>query len=161
MTNVDLPNLAAKICFIALKAEVDKLDIEETVNVPSYLNNLKTIVVGLDVDKVETLPIDFKKASNVVNRKVVKKTKYNKLISKVHDLEDKIYDASTLIHEINITWINKVWRKIQKVNNCLFGATKKYIYIGHGVAFDGADSWKFGNQECRNVVIFGVGQVSN
>ena len=98
MTNVDLPNLAAKICFIALKAEVDKLDIEETVNVPSYLNNLKTIVVGLDVDKLETLPIDFKKASNVVNRKVVKKTKYNKLISKVHDLEDKIYDASTLIH---------------------------------------------------------------
>ena len=98
MTNVDLPNLAAKTCFIALKAEVDKLDIEETVNVPSYLNNLKTIVVGLDVDKVETLPIDFKKASNVVNRKVVKKTKYNKLISKVHDLEDKIYDASTLIH---------------------------------------------------------------
>ena len=62
------------------------------------MNNLKTIVVGLDVDKVETLPIDFKKASNVVNRKVVKKTKYNKLISKVHDLEDKIYDASTLNH---------------------------------------------------------------
>ena len=36
---VDSSNLAAKKDFIVLKAEVDKLDIIELVNVPTALNN--------------------------------------------------------------------------------------------------------------------------
>ena len=41
-TGVDTSDLAAKKDFIALKAEVDKLDIFELVNVPTGLNNFKT-----------------------------------------------------------------------------------------------------------------------
>ena len=41
-TGVDTSDLAAKKYFIALKAEVDKLDIAKWVNVPTSLNNLKT-----------------------------------------------------------------------------------------------------------------------
>ena len=46
---------------IALKAEVDKLDINKLVNVPTSLNNLKTKVDDLDVGKLKTVPIDLKK----------------------------------------------------------------------------------------------------
>ena len=38
-TGVDTSDLAAKNDFIALKAEVDKLDINKLVNVPTSLNN--------------------------------------------------------------------------------------------------------------------------
>ena len=43
-TGVDTSDLAARKDFIALKAEVDKLDINKLVNVPTSLNNLKTKV---------------------------------------------------------------------------------------------------------------------
>ena len=40
-TGLDASNLAGKSDFIALKAEVEKLDINELVNVVTGLNNLK------------------------------------------------------------------------------------------------------------------------
>ena len=43
-TGVDTSDLAAKKDFIALKDEVDKLDINNLVNIPTSLNNLKTKV---------------------------------------------------------------------------------------------------------------------
>ena len=46
---------------MALKAEVDKLDINKLVNVPTSLNNLKTKVDDLDVDMLKTGPTDLKK----------------------------------------------------------------------------------------------------
>ena len=45
-----------KTNFVALKAEVDKLDIYKLFNVPNSLNNLKTKVDNLDVDKLKTVP---------------------------------------------------------------------------------------------------------
>ena len=42
VTDVDTSNLVAKKDFIALKVEVDKVDINELVNVPNGLSNLKT-----------------------------------------------------------------------------------------------------------------------
>ena len=47
--------------FIALKAEVCKLDTAKLVNVPNSLNNLKTKTNDLDVVKLKTVPIDLKK----------------------------------------------------------------------------------------------------
>ena len=67
-----------------MKVEADKLDINELVNelVPSGLNELKT-KVG-----------DLKKLSNVVTKKVEKKTVYKKLNRKVNNLENKIPNAN-------------------------------------------------------------------
>ena len=48
-TGIDTSHLAAKNLFIALKAEVDKLDINKLVNDPNNLNNLKTKVDDLYV----------------------------------------------------------------------------------------------------------------
>ena len=50
-TGINAFVLDAKKDFIALKPEVDKLDINKRVNVPISLNNLKTKVDYLDVGK--------------------------------------------------------------------------------------------------------------
>ena len=54
-TGVETFDLAAKKDFIALKAEVDKLDIDKSVNVPTSLNNSKTKVDDLDSGKLKTV----------------------------------------------------------------------------------------------------------
>ena len=56
---VDISILAAKRDFVALKAEINKLDIKKLVHVPNGLNNLKTKVDYLDVGKLKTFPVDF------------------------------------------------------------------------------------------------------
>ena len=81
-----------------MKAEVDKVDINEIVNVPTSLNNLKTEVDDLNIGKLKTVPVDLKKLSYVVDNKVVKNTKFNTTKTKVSNLEKKILDATTLIH---------------------------------------------------------------
>ena len=50
-TGINTSGLDAKKDFIALKAEVNKLDINKRVDVPISLNNLKTKVDYLDVGK--------------------------------------------------------------------------------------------------------------
>ena len=80
-TGVDTSDLAAKD-FIALKAEVDKLDINKLTNVPTSLNNLQTKVDDLDVGKLKTVLVDLKKLSDIVDNEVVKNTKFNTLKKK-------------------------------------------------------------------------------
>ena len=53
VTGADTSDLAAKKHFIALKAEVDKIDINKFANVRTSLNNLKTKVDDLDVGKLK------------------------------------------------------------------------------------------------------------
>ena len=81
-----------------MKAEVGKLDINKLVNVTTSLNNLKTKVDDLDFVKLKAVPVDLKKISNVVGNEVVKNTKFNALKTKVNNLENKIPDATTVIH---------------------------------------------------------------
>ena len=98
-TGIDTSDLAAKRDFIALKAEVDKLDINKLTNVPTSLNNLKTKVNDLDVGKLKTASVDLKKLIDVVDNEVVKNTKFNTLETKVNNLDKKIPDETTLIHK--------------------------------------------------------------
>ena len=93
---VDTSNLAAKKDFI----EVDILDINKLVNVPTSLNNFKIKIDDLDVGKLKTVPIDLKKLSDVVDNEVVKNTKFNTLKTKINNLKNKIPDATTLIQII-------------------------------------------------------------
>ena len=81
-----------------MNAEVDKLDINKFVNVPTSLNSLKIKVDDLDVVKLKTIPVDFKKLSHLVHNEVIKNTKFNTLETKVNNLEKKILEATTLIH---------------------------------------------------------------
>ena len=63
--------------FIALKAEADKLYINQLTYVPTSLNNLKTNVDYIEVGKMKTVLVDLKKLSDVVDNEVVKNTKSN------------------------------------------------------------------------------------
>ena len=56
--------------FIALKAEVDKLDISKLVNVLTGLSNLKAKIDDLDVDKSKTC-YKFKKLGEPVSKEVI------------------------------------------------------------------------------------------
>ena len=94
-TSVDTSDLAAKKDFIALKAEVEKLDIN---NVWTSLNNLKTKVDNLAVGKLKTVPADLKNLSDLVKNEVVKNINVNTLKTKVNNLGKKILDATTLTH---------------------------------------------------------------
>ena len=57
-------------------------------NVPTSLKNLKTKVDYLNVGKLKTVSVDFKKLSDVVANEVVKNTKFNTLETKVNSLEN-------------------------------------------------------------------------
>ena len=84
-TGAGASDLAAKKYFIALKAEVDKLDINKLINVPTSLNNLKTKIDDFDVGELKTVAIDLKRLNIVLDKKkAVKKTVYNKLNTKVN-----------------------------------------------------------------------------
>ena len=92
----DTSNSAGKSDFIALKAELDKLNINELVNVPTGLSNSKTKVDDLDVGNLKTVPIDLKRLTDIVYRAIVKKLEFNKLNTKLNNLEKKTPETTTL-----------------------------------------------------------------
>ena len=90
LSHVDVSSVALKSSLASLKIEVDKQDI----------------------DKVKPAPNDLAKLSNVVKKDAVKKTEYDKLVTKVDnidtkydtdksDLEKKISDADKKIPDIS------------------------------------------------------------
>ena len=60
-TGVDISNLAAEKDFIALKAEVDQLDISRVINDITGLNNLRATVSNLDADMMKTVSVNLRK----------------------------------------------------------------------------------------------------
>ena len=59
---------------------------------------LEMIWNDLDLGKLKTVPVDLKKLSDVVDNVVVKIKNFNTLKTKVNSLEQKIPDATILIH---------------------------------------------------------------
>ena len=64
-------------------AEVDKLDINKLVNVPTSFNNLKTKVDDLDVGKLKVVLVDMKKLSDEVDKQFDRNTKFNTINTKL------------------------------------------------------------------------------
>ena len=56
-------------------------------NLPTNLNNLKSKVDKLDVDKLVIIPVDLGKLTDAVKKDVVRKDVYN---AKIKNVEDKI-----------------------------------------------------------------------
>ena len=78
---VDLSNLATK-------TEIKDITHVDTSNfaLKTNLANLKTEVDKLDIDKLVPVRLDLSKLSDVVKNEVVKKTEYNKLVTKVNNI---------------------------------------------------------------------------
>ena len=100
------------------------------------LANLKSEVDKLDVDKLKPIPTDLSKLSDVVKNDVVKKTDYNKLVTKVDnndtsglvkktgyntkitEIEDKIPDSSSFAKKTDYnTKITEIEDKIPNTTN--------------------------------------------
>ena len=100
------------------------------------LANLKTEVDKLDIDKLKPVPTDLSKLSNVVKNDVVKKDVYDKLVTKVNnidssrfvletkydtdksELENKIPDTSGLVKKTDYnTKITEIEGKFPDVSN--------------------------------------------
>ena len=87
VAHVDVSSFASKTNLASLKTEVDKLDIAKLIPVPN----------------------DLAKLSTVVKNDVVKKTKYNKLVTKVDNI-----DTTGFVLKINMILTNQV-QKIKLV----------------------------------------------
>ena len=72
-TGVDTSKLADKSDLASLKAEVDKID----------------------VDKLKTVPVDLSKLRNLVKNEVFKKTVYDKLVTKVNNIDNSKFVLKT------------------------------------------------------------------
>ena len=72
-----------------MKDEVDKLDINKLVNVPTGLNNLKSKVYELNVGELKIVLKDLKISTDIVKNEVVKNTKFNTLKMKVNKLDKR------------------------------------------------------------------------
>ena len=59
------------------------------------LANLKTEVDKLDIDKLAPVPVDLSKLSDVVKNDVVKKTAYDKLVTKVNNIDTSDFALKT------------------------------------------------------------------
>lgn len=55
-----------------MKSDVDKLNIDILKTNPNLLNNLKGDLEILDITKLHTILVDFKKRSNVAKNEIVK-----------------------------------------------------------------------------------------
>ena len=60
--------------------------------------------------------MDLKKISDAVSKEVVKNTKFNKVNTKVNNLENKIPDATTLIHINHYNTDKGLEKKIEAVD---------------------------------------------
>ena len=87
---VDLSNYATKID-LKKTTEIDTSNLA----LKSNLANLKAEINKIDVDKLKTVPVDLSKLSNVVNDDVVKKTAYDKLVTKVNNIDSSGFVLKT------------------------------------------------------------------
>ena len=79
---IDLSNYATK-------ADLKNITHEDTSGfaLKTNLSSLKTEVDKLDINKLVPVPTDLSKLSNVVKNDVVKKAVYNKLVAKVDNID--------------------------------------------------------------------------
>ena len=87
---VDLSNYATKTDIKNI-AHIDT----SSFALKSNLAGLKTEVDKLDIDKLVPVPVDLSKLSDVVKNDVVKKTAYDKLVTKVNSI-----DTSTFVLKV-------------------------------------------------------------
>ena len=122
VTHVDVSSFASKTNLASLKTEVDKID----------------------VDKLKTVPVNLTKLSNVVKNDVVKNTEYNKLVTKVDNIDTRgfvlktKYDADKSDLEKNISDADKKIpvSGLSNVQNCdFFQLVISTVRYYHGINF--------------------------
>ena len=95
----------------------------------SNLASLKTEVDKKDADKLKTVPVDLATLSNVVKKDVIKKSEYNKLVTKVDNTDTTNFVKKNKYEKDGTNFedkIDKIDKKIPDVTNLV---KKKQILI--------------------------------
>ena len=101
-------NVKVDLSNYATKADIKNISHVDTSSfaLRTNLANLKTEVDKLDIDKLVPVPTDLIKLSNVVKNDVVKKTDYN---NKITEIGNKIPDINNLATKTGLTSVeNKI-----------------------------------------------------
>ena len=92
------------------------------------MTSLKTEVDKIDADKLKTVPVDLAKLSNVVKNDVVKKIEYNKLVTKVDNIDTISFVKKNKYEKDGSDFEVKI-NKIDKKYLMLLAWLKKQILI--------------------------------
>ena len=103
---------------------------KKLVNVQTSLNNLKTKIDDLNVDKLKNVPVGLKKLSDVVVNEVVQNTNFNTRNTKVNNLENKIPDTNTYWF-IHINQYNTAKQNLEKKMEMLIKNTRYEWFSGY------------------------------
>ena len=131
-------NVKVDLSNYATKADIKNITHDDTSRfaLKTNLANAKTEVDKLDIDKLVPIPTDLSKLSSVVKNDVVKKADYNKLVINVDnidtsgfvlttkydtdksEIENKIPDTSGLVKQTDYnTKITEIEGKIPDISN--------------------------------------------
>ena len=103
VSHVDFSSFALKSNWTSLKADIDKLDIDKLVPVPVDLSKLSDVVKNV-VKKTEYNKL-VTKVDNIDTKNCVKKTKYEKdgcdFEDKINKIDKKIPDGTSLVKKNN------------------------------------------------------------
>ena len=102
------------------KIWLKKTAVVDTSNVfkKTDLASLKSEFDRLDIDKLESTPVDLIKLTNAVKNEVVEKTVYDQLVKKVDAIQTR--DNTNLVKELTMTQIlMKLKRKLLIMTNIL------------------------------------------
>ena len=131
-------NVKLDLSNYATKADIKNISHDDTSRIvlKTNLANLKSEVDKLDIDKLVPVPVDLSKLSDVVKNDVVKKDVYDKLVTKVNnintsgfvlrtkydtdksELESKIPDTNGLVKNTNYnTKTTEIEGKIPDISN--------------------------------------------
>ena len=93
-------NVKADISNCAIKADIENISHVDTSGFALKINlaNLKTEVVKLDIDKLVPVPVDLIKLGDVVKNDVFKKDVYDKLVTKVNNIDISGFVLKTMYH---------------------------------------------------------------
>ena len=113
ITNVDTSSFALKTNLANFKSEFDKLNVDKLVRVPVDLRKLSDLVKNDFVKKTDYNKL-VTKVDNIDTSGLIKKTDYN---TKITEIEDKIPDSSSFVKKTNYnTKITEIERKIPDIS---------------------------------------------
>ena len=90
-------NVKVDLSNYATKADIKNISHVDTSSfaLKTNLASLKTEVDKLDIDKLVPVPVDLSKLNDVVKNSVVKKSDYDKLVSKVNSIDTSAFVLKT------------------------------------------------------------------
>ena len=90
-------NVKVDLSNYATKADIKNISHVDTSSfaLKTNLANLKTEVDKLDIDKLVPIPVDLSKLSDVVKNDVAKKVVYDKLVTKINNIDTSGFTLKT------------------------------------------------------------------